>query len=87
MRRPTGPNGREGGDFAFYEFLEKGCIGLTPELALRRPTMNMSDGLAVAAMGCAAGCPEMLARSRATLWFTVGNGCPLLIPIVCQLAV
>jgi hypothetical protein len=25
----------------------------------------------------------MLARPRATLWFTVGNGCPLLIPIVC----
>jgi hypothetical protein len=49
--------------------------------------MNMSDGLAAAAMGCPAGCTEMLARSRATLWFTVGNGCPLLIPIVCQLAV
>jgi hypothetical protein len=28
-----------------------------------------------------------LSRSRVTLWFTVGNGCPLLIPIVCQLAV
>jgi hypothetical protein len=62
--------------------------GLTPEPKLRRPTphehvLMVSLPLRWVVQETV---PKCWARSRVTLGCTVGNGCPVLLPIVCQWA-